>query len=360
MRLTDWLSSVRTCFWWRSGFRRRARRPGRFPRRSACMAGLSERLEERTVLSGVSVSALSLVNDTGTIGDSITEDPRISVMLDSASPEAIGYVWIQYDLNGDAVPDSTSMTMGLGSTIYDLRSVGLNHGSISVAFRAGEWDNSISAVAYTSWANMSIEYVPPPMPVVNGLTLVNDTGTSGDLITTDARVSGSLTLSDSSPLYLPVQYDYNNDGVVDGTISTDMMGQFVVDLRNLNLPDGSRSVKVRGGRYLNGPMMATYGEWSTFTFTNYVPPPVLPAVASLALLNDTGTPGDLVTTDARISGSLTLADSSPSYLPVQYDYNNDGVVDGTIYTDMMGQFIVDLQKLESAWRLENHQAAWRA
>jgi len=66
------------------------------------------------------VSGLSLVNDTGTAGDGITSDLRIAIDLGYGSTSSSPYVWLQFDLNGDGVAESTSTYMNAGQVELDL------------------------------------------------------------------------------------------------------------------------------------------------------------------------------------------------------------------------------------------------
>ncbi len=292
------------------------------------------------------VSGLGLVNDTGSPGDLITGDPRISghvTLTDGSS----SYLPVQYDLNGDGYADGSLSTDWLGNFTVDLTNSNLVAGVQTVKVRGGRYVSGQMSPQYGSWATMSFSYAvePPALPSVSGLALVNDTGTPADLITSDPRLSGSLTLSGMSNSYLPVQYDINGDGVADGTTQTDGMGLFTVDLTNSNLTAGLQTVKVRGGRNVNGQMTPQFGAWSSLTFTYTPASQAHPEVGNLHLVVDTGVAGDLVTSDLRVAGIVTHADGPVAYLPLQYDLNGDGYAEGTAWTDSMGTFTIDLSNL---------------
>ena len=61
---------------------------------------------------------------------------------------------------------------------------------------------------------------------VMNLHLVNDTGTVGDNITSDSRLEGyvSVSYSGTMPYQVRVAFDQNNDGTVDGSVSTSYSG----------------------------------------------------------------------------------------------------------------------------------------
>ncbi|MBW3543849.1 MAG: hypothetical protein KY476_26675, partial [Planctomycetes bacterium] len=65
-----------------------------------------------------------------------------------------------------------------------------------------------------------------------------------------------------------------------------------------------------------------------------------PVVASFELANDTGTPGDYITNDPTLAGSVT-DDVSADGLEVQIDADGDGVADDTTWTDTGGAFMYD-------------------
>lgn len=159
------------------------------------------------------------------------------------------------------------------------------------------------------------------------------------MMTNDLRISGALIVSEGSNAGLPVQYDINHDGIADGSLQSDAMGHFLFDFKTPGLMYGAYTVSVRGGGYEGGSMNISYGEWSDLTFSYIMP--TMPSVVGLALVNDTGTPGDLITGDPLISGGLSLSDGSSAYLPLTYDLNGDGIADGSTTTDAMGHFSFD-------------------
>ena len=286
------------------------------------------------------VEDLHLVSDTEIANDLVTSDLQVSGSVTHVDG-SIASLPVQYDLNGDGIAEGTAYTNQVGEFTIDLANSHPSPGSVVLRVRAGESVGVPISTQYGSWATFTFTYAVA-LPIVSDLSLVADTGTPEDLITTDARVSGLLTVAEMSAAYLPVQYDLDEDGVIDGATQTDVMGQFTIDLRDSNLAGGDYTISVRGGRSLNGSVNPTYGAWSDFTFTYIAPVFALPVVGSLGLVNDTGTPGDLITTDPRISGSLSVTDASAALLPVQYDSDGDGIFEGVTQTGISGQFTITL------------------
>ena len=112
-----------------------------------------------------------------------------------------------------------------------------------------------------------------------------------------------------------------------------------------NLAPGDYEFTLRVTDYGTPPL----SDEMTFV-VSVIAPPVqnqLPVIAQLDLLNDTDTPGDLVTSDPRLTGVATHADGSANNLPVEYDLNGDSIPDGTVYTDVygVGAFVIDVASL---------------
>ena len=102
-------------------------------------------------------------------------------------------------------------------------------------------------------------------PTLSGLGLVNDTGTPGDGITSDARVGGVLNDSDYSGVYYLVEVDTNGDGSPDDSIYSYPGGSFEYDVNNSGtLSNGSVSASFRGVE--NGYAGQLYGSWQSVAF----------------------------------------------------------------------------------------------
>ncbi|MCY2990951.1 MAG: hypothetical protein NTY19_24210 [Planctomycetota bacterium] len=142
---------------------------------------------------------------------------------------------------------------------------------------------------------------------------------------------GTCTFS----LIVPIEFDYDGDGKVDGKTTTAADGGFRYWSSGLSY--GTHTIRARAlqwdvnyGTYLRGP-------WSTFTFT--WEPEQGPALASLALADDTGTSAtDGVTSDALLHGKLAVAVNFAAEFRIEYDQDGDGVVDGSTWNDAQGEF----------------------
>ena len=82
-----------------------------------------------------------------------------------------------------------------------------------------------------------------------------------------------------------------------------------------------------------------YPSWGTVTLTGLR---LLPQLLSLSLVEDTGTPGDGVTTNPAIHGKIeTPASVSPAGKTIQIDVDGDQMSDVTAITQADGSFTVD-------------------
>ncbi|MBI3862421.1 MAG: hypothetical protein HY290_11050, partial [Planctomycetia bacterium] len=301
-----------------------------------------------------SIASLSLVNDTGTSGDSITSDPRIAGQFSGGSGSASGLT-VQVDYNGDGVTEATATTDQNGNFTFD---PGLTQGSTpplaygnrTLSVRAGRIDTYTNQMAFGPWAGISFNYIQAPVAsqVIN-LHLASDTGTAGDSNTSDATVAGSLT-NTADATGLIVQYDYNNDGTADLSLAPAADGSFTLNMGEDHgstpaIGYGNVTVKVRAGKDQAGSNDKLYGDWQTLSFVYSQSPPGSPQatfyVDQLRLLFNTGTSGNPVTAEPEITGYVVGA-ANPANLPIEYDLNNDGVADGSTTTTAAGTFLVDL------------------
>lgn len=170
-------------------------------------------------------------------------------------------------------------------------------------------------------------------PVVDSLMLTNDTGTSGDNITTDPTLNGQIAYV-GDLMYLSVEVDTDGDLITDDTATVDWMtGDFSYTPDNLS--PGTYTISVRG----SDDMMMVTGGWSSITFTlEEDMPGMMPEISSLQLSNDTDTPGDLYTTDPSINGQVSYMGDIMAVM-VEVDWNGDQIMDDyASYDPMMGTF----------------------
>ncbi|HMP15642.1 MAG TPA: carboxypeptidase-like regulatory domain-containing protein, partial [Gemmatales bacterium] len=166
--------------------------------------------------------------------------------------------------------------------------------------------------------------------------MLNDDGVSStDKLTTDPTIRGDITDDDGIESRI-IELDWNNDGIADGTVSTDVNGEFEFT------PDGLEAGqnKIQAWALEWDPLTNKYikGNVRILDFTLEVPVNHPPEMVQITLKNDTGTPGDLITSDPTILGQISDDEGDLEGHQVEIDWNQDGVADGATTTDELGQF----------------------
>ncbi len=272
------------------------------------------------------VSNLKLLNDTGSSAtDSVTTDPAVTgtVINVSSGDRTI----VEFDHGTDEMTDGSVTPDRLGDFKY--MSDGLPAGNVTVRARAGVWDADASAYLFGAWTSLSFTLDADPInmaPSVTSLMLVYDTGTSNsDTITSDPTVSGSI--SDNGRVeWKLVEFDQNNDGIVDASVRTNDQGNFMYT--PLGLASGAATIRARAGEWDPGQTAYIFGGWTQLSFTLDSSANLVPSVASLALMRDTGSSSsDGVTSESAMTGTVA-DDGELGGLRVEFDHNGDGSAEG--------------------------------
>jgi hypothetical protein len=114
--------------------------------------------------------------------------------------------------------------------------------------------------------------VTPPM--ISYLHLVNDTGLTGDMVTTDPRVQGVLNVTDASGSDYRVEIDLNSDNVFERTLYVNPGVAFQFD-PSAFLPYGNVTLTTRGVEYSFDEMDDVYGPSQTIRFNYQNPYPAI-------------------------------------------------------------------------------------
>ncbi len=290
---------------------------------------------------------LYLANDTGTWGDSITSDPRITGTLYDTDQTGGAYV-AELDLNGDNVPEQTlTVTAGSQFTFSPASLLTPDH-VVNARVRGREILTSSLGTSNIagSWAPITFTYSAQSdageAPQIDYLYLANDTGTWGDAVTSDAQITGSLYDSDSTGGTYAAELDLTGDGVAELTTSSIAGGQFTFSPASFLTPGQTVTARVRGRETLTTGVgtSTVYGAWATLTFTYSAIGDAgqAPQADYLYLVNDTGEYGDAITTDARITGTLYDPDSTGGVYTAELDINDDNVIDQSVTVGGSGQF----------------------
>jgi len=286
------------------------------------------------------VQLLRLKNDTGVTDDAITRDPTVTGKLPGAES---AYQRVELDWTGDNQVDGIAYTQS--DSTFEFLPRGLTPGTVTLRARSQVWDARAKQVATGAWSQVTFVYELAPLPMLGGLLLVNDTGVSStDLITTDSRVHSILTGSGDLSGY-EVEFDVNNDGLVDGNAGVASGGAF--SYQPLGLQAGVNTVRARVSHWdaLAGDYQV--GAWVGLTFTLLAEP----VTSSMTVrnvqfqkptLDATGVAtSNLASSDPAIIGTVGLANATPiaaGLTSVEIDSNSDGVKDAEVTVDKDGNF----------------------
>ena len=281
-------------------------------------------------VSQITVGSLTLVHDDG---GSTTSEPEILATQSGLVHEAISsdMLQLEVDINGDGLADDRVETTE-GSTNYTYIPKVDSYGAKTLHFRFREWSSSLGTYLYGPWSSIAFTVVPAPAGSITDLKLTNDTGASDtDKFTLDGTVEGKL--NGSLIAYQTIHVDLNGDNVDELTTTTDENGNFSFD--STSLVAGAVTARVRASRVDAISNATVFGPWASFAYNlDSAPLPTLPA---LTLLQDTGTAGDLVTSNPTVTGQIVTTQQQSGVL-IQFDLNNSGVVTGQALTDDLGQF----------------------
>ncbi len=137
------------------------------------------------------------------------------------------------------------------------------------------------------------------------------------------------------PQAVRIQVDHDEDGVVDGETTTD--SNLAFDYFPTNVSVGTHTFRFRAIQWSVDYGMYLFGPWTAYTFT-YLPNPA-PAIASLALRNDTGEfNSDKITADPTFIGRLVVPIFNPASTRVEFDLNSDSQPDAEVFVSDEGFF----------------------
>jgi hypothetical protein len=278
------------------------------------------------------VTQLQLLHNTGSTSNDTT-DPTVTGTITSA--DGVAGREIQFDLNGDGVPDASTTSGSQGNFTY--APDGLMPGPVTVQARAIGWDPYNLQTVEGAWVSLSFTLEPaaPDPPEVVHLHLVNPTSGSGNnVITIDPTVTGQVTNSAGPVPFITVDFDLNADGVPNDYAQTDANGNFTFTPQGLS--PGAITLSARAEQWDSVTKGYTDGDWSPLSFTLQSQVTTPPGITGFHLVNDTGGSGQ--TTDPTVAGQATNPGGSVAYMTVEFDLNGDGVPDDSVVADYQGNF----------------------
>ncbi|HWB12601.1 MAG TPA: choice-of-anchor D domain-containing protein, partial [Pirellulales bacterium] len=297
------------------------------------------------------IDNLRLTDVTGAAGPPpTTDDPTVTGSV--AGMQQSGIPKVQFDYNGDGIPDETATANSDGSFSDSLP--GLAYGNVTIAARAVEFDPANGVYLYGAWTTLSFDYLPPPPPAISSLVLANvtDSGTGG---TSDPTVKGTVAVGNASGgLPVEVQFDTTGSGQPDGQALADTQGNF--SFTPIGLDYGTVTIAARTVEHGAGPL--AYSPWLSLTFTYEPPPADAPTVQDFRLANP-NLGSSSIAADPTVTGTVTFdnlaAGSAPDSLPgvpstadmmsrdvssrtVQFDTTGDGTPTASTATGPGGTF----------------------
>ncbi len=291
---------------------------------------IAEVLEHRLCLSGVSVS-VSLQNDTGQAGDNITEDPTLAGSV--ANVEDFNSVEVHFDYDGDGLGDDYAYIESDGSFTYNPDGF-IGFGEVTIWVRAADWSDL--EMEYSAWESITFTYQNPnDPPEVASLELQEDTGEAGDNITENPAITGTVS-NENGFDSVELHFDFDGDGLGDDYMYPESDGSFTYNPSGF-VGFGEVTIRVRVVEW--DARESLYSEWSTITYT-FENPNDPPEIASLTLQNDTGDPGDKVTEDPTLAGTVTN-DNGFDSVELHIDFDGDGLGDDYCYVESDGTFTYD-------------------
>ncbi|MCA9088353.1 MAG: tandem-95 repeat protein [Planctomycetaceae bacterium] len=276
------------------------------------------------------LSGLGLVNGTtDSEGGLVTEDGLITFSIDDADGDMMTSYLVELDPLGDGMSTSWWVS-GTGVHQLNLKSepTYLADGSYPFRMRIREYDGEQSGEA-SEWSSLTFTLGPldTAPPVISGLAQVSET-----------RITFTLNSIESGSYYL-IEFDTNGDGSAEASTSIYEAGTYEQDLSGY-LGNGETTVAIRSTEYWDmTPMVIS--SWTTLTLT-FEPVVSAPIISHLELVHDSDTPGDWITSDARIR--VTLTDPEPGFLyDIEFDTNGDGMADTSLDVTEPGTYEFDLE-----------------
>ncbi len=233
---------------------------------------------------------------------------------------------VQFDHAEDGTTDGTALVEEDGTFIY--RPQGLNYGAHELRLRTSVWDPVYDREVLSDWTaeyNLAFTLTPPARASVEGFAPLSIIGNPDPSPTTNyAAFVGQVAGAGAG--HLIVQLDHDAHESVDGSVLAEATGAF--QYRPLGLSNGTQTIAARTAQYDPVLEEMAYGEWTELEFTLDAFTNAAPTIVALVLLSDTDVPDDQETASPAVTGTVNN-ESIVSNLLVEFDYEDDDVVDGT-------------------------------
>ena len=263
--------------------------------------------------------------------DPSSEPSNAPPAANAASP---AFAQVEIDFDDDGVVDARVTADFEGRFRYPLGGIG--YGEFTARIRAVEWSPIHSAELYGQWATVTFSLTPEPAPDVLELATSDSydaTGHATNLVIVIGRIG--FTRFDVAGIL--VQFDHDEDGLIDGEAIVAADGTFRYTPRHLEL--GDFNMRARASRWDSVIDDEITGAWASLNV--HVASIYVPAISSLHLLLDTGeNNADGITHVSTLSGQLGDA-SVASSVEIQFDHDGDNDIDGYVSPQDNGSFVYD-------------------
>jgi hypothetical protein len=232
----------------------------------------------------------------------------------------------------------------------------LHFGPNEIRSRALEWDEKRGQYLVSDWNAFSFIYEDQPNapPLLVDLALDptssrirENSGGSTDFVTTSPTVLGRIT-NEAKLNDIAIEVDIDGDGTFDRSTLTDENGVFLISLDQCGLLSpsaecpaptlGEVSIQARTRELDRTVGQFLYGDWQSLQFVIEPASYSIAAIESLELAHDTGdNDSDRITTDSSLVGVVS-GSSISEFFVVQFDHNNDAIIDGSTTVNTANEF----------------------
>ena len=298
-------------------------------------------LDSSSVTSGTTIPSASGINPTltGTLKDGSNNELAGRTLEFTYDGKSQGTTVTDEDGNYSFTPDSFTQSNNVVIELVDLK-----YGS----------DTPNRTVVYDGTVSVSTDATL----LVSSLKLSNPLTQAGENVlatSIDPTVQGTISKPGDVSLQI-VEFDYDGDGIADGSTLTDAQGNFQYEPTGIgtstNLSIRSRVVNIVVDE-ANNTSYRTIGDWSEALEWTYVAQDA-PKFEYFQLEQDTGHYGnyevlDGITSNPNLVGRVVANGLPVAYQSVEFDHDGDGVIDGYASTDAEGRFRYEPQGLSNGY-----------
>ena len=273
---------------------------------------------DTTAPAAPSTPSLLASDDSGTAGDGIT-NVSMPHLKGTAEANATVRLFLGGSLVGTATATGGTYSIQLGSALAD--------GTYSVTATATDVAGNVSPASASF--SLTVDTTPPSAPAAPGLLAADDSGTVGDGITNVVRPRLVGSAEAGATVRLSIAGVVIGTGVASG-------GSYSITMASA-LADGTYSVTATATDAAGntGPIGAP------FSLTIDATPPARPAAPGLLAADDSGTPGDGITSVNTPHLTGTAESGSTVRLFIAGSLVGTGTATGGVYTVLLNRVLAE-------------------